>query len=260
MDKILQEIQSKIQTAIRDNMPEISADELEEGGKVYYMNGKNGTEFDWFVNEHLPSFMVFYDDEENLGAAKASVYTDGGMIIYLFDDHGRNMKKEVKTFLDISEAEILRLAAYLRLAGDEKKVWDAALDRLDDITVDEAAVSEFMELKKYCEPSIRRKELMGKFCVVSKKVTREGWKVGFMLREDPADDEDSGWQLFAGDEDDEYTNNIDNVELCPLYSITGIDPALMGYIESPAGTSLVRVSSDKFEADKGQPVFMEKWK
>ena len=46
-----------------------------------------------------------YDDEENLGAAKASVYTDGGMIIYLFDDHGRNMKKEVKTFLDISEAE-----------------------------------------------------------------------------------------------------------------------------------------------------------
>ena len=121
MDKILQEIQSKIQTAIRDNMPEISADELEEGGKVYYMNGKNGTEFDWFVNEHLPSFMVFYDDEENLGAVKASVYNDGGMIIYLFDDHGRNMKKEVKTFLDISEAEILRLAAYLRLAGDEKR-------------------------------------------------------------------------------------------------------------------------------------------
>lgn len=32
------------------------------------MNGKNGTEFDWFVNEHLPSFMVFYDNEEKLGA------------------------------------------------------------------------------------------------------------------------------------------------------------------------------------------------
>ena len=41
-------------------------------------------DFSSFVNEHLPSFMVFYDDEENLGAAKASVYTDGGMIIYLF--------------------------------------------------------------------------------------------------------------------------------------------------------------------------------
>ena len=44
---------------MRENMPEISSDALEEGGKVYYMNGKNGTEYDWFVNDHLPTFMVF---------------------------------------------------------------------------------------------------------------------------------------------------------------------------------------------------------
>lgn len=38
--------------AIKEHMPDLSFDDLEEGGKVYYMNGKNGTEFDWFVNEH----------------------------------------------------------------------------------------------------------------------------------------------------------------------------------------------------------------
>ena len=97
MNRILDDIQAKIRDAIKENMPEVSPDELEEGGKIYYMNGKNGTEFDWFVNEHLPSFMAFYNDEENLGAVKADVYADGGMLIYLFDDHGRNMKQEVRT-------------------------------------------------------------------------------------------------------------------------------------------------------------------
>ena len=119
MNRILDDIQSLIQKAIKENLPDISCDDLEEGGKVYYMNGKNGTEFDWFVNEHLPSFMVFYDDEENLGAAKASVYTDGGMIIYLFDDHGRNMKKEVKTFY---ATEPFKFFVYTELENEENEI------------------------------------------------------------------------------------------------------------------------------------------
>ena len=69
MNRILNNISEKIIEAIKENMPEVSVDELEEGGKVYYMNGKNGTEFDWFVNNHLPTFMVFYNDEKNLESA-----------------------------------------------------------------------------------------------------------------------------------------------------------------------------------------------
>ena len=80
MNRILDDIQSLIQKAIKENLQDVSCDDLEEGGKVYYMNGKNGTEFDWFVNEHLPSFMVFYNDRDNLGAAQAYVYVDGGHI------------------------------------------------------------------------------------------------------------------------------------------------------------------------------------
>ena len=95
---------------------------------------------------------------------------------------------------------------------------------------------------------------------MSKKVTREGWKVGFMLREEAQDDEDSGWQFFAGDEDDEYINNVEHVELCKVYSIAGIDPAVMNHIDSSVGTRLVRKSSGEFEEDRNQPAFMEKWK
>ena len=261
MNRILSDIQSLIQNAIKENLPDLSFDGLEEGGKVYYMNGKNGTEFDWFVNEHLPSFMVFYNDKENLGAAQAYVYADGGMIIYLYADQGKNMVKEVKTFLDVNETDLLELAVILRRNADDKRIWDAALDRIEsDIVPDEAAVAEFLNNRQYCEPSIRRKEILGRLCVVSKKITRDGWKVGFMLREELQDDRDSGWQFMAGDEDDEYLNNIENIELCMVNSIVGIDPTVMSYIDSPVGTRFVRMSSDEFEEDRNQKSYMEKWK
>ena len=54
---ILEKIQTIIFEAIKENLPDISSVDLEEGGKVYYMNGKNGTEYDWFVNDHLPAIM-----------------------------------------------------------------------------------------------------------------------------------------------------------------------------------------------------------
>ena len=261
MHRVLNDIQIKIKNAMKDYMPEVSLDTLEEGGKVYYMNGKNGTEYDWFVNDHLPDFMVFYNDERNLGAAKATVYIDGGIAIYLYNENGEHLAKEVQTFLDIEEADLFKLAVCLRCNADDKMIWDAAIDRIEsDALPGEDAEAAYLANRKYYEPSIRRKEIMGKLCVVSKKVTREGWKVGFMLREELRDDRDSGWQFFAGDEDDEYINNVENVELCQVYSLAGIDPAIIDHIDSPVGTRLIRKSSEEFEEDRNQPSFMEKWK
>ena len=61
-------------------------------------------------------------------------------------------------------------------------------------------------------------------------------------------------------EDDEYINNVEHVELCKVYSIAGIDPAVINHIDSPVGTRLIRKSSEEFEEDRNQPAFMEKWK
>ena len=155
MHRVLTDIQIKILNAMKENMPEVSSDTLEEGGKVYYMNGKNGTEYDWFVNDHLPTFMVFYNDEKNLGAAKATVYTDGGIVIYLYDEKGEHLAKEIQTFLDIDESDLLKLAVCLRCNADDKKIWDAALDRIEsDILPDESTEAEFLDNRKYYEPSI----------------------------------------------------------------------------------------------------------
>ncbi len=50
------------------------------------------------------------------------------------------------------------------------------------------------------------------------------------------------------------------VELCRVYSIAGIDPAVINHIDSPVGTRLIRKSSEEFEEDRNQPAFMEKWR
>jgi hypothetical protein len=43
--------------------------------------------------------MFFYNDEKNLGAAKATVYTDGGMVIYLYDEKVSTWLKKYRHFL-----------------------------------------------------------------------------------------------------------------------------------------------------------------
>ena len=65
---------------------------------------------------------------------------------------------------------------------------------------------------------------------------------------------------MAGDEDDDYLNDVANVELCAVNSIVNIDPTIMKYIDSPVGARFVRISSDEFEEDRNQKSFMEKWK
>ena len=261
MDPIINDIKDIMIGAIKEYMPGLSFDDLEEGGKVYYMNGKNGTEFDWFVNEHLPVFMIFYNDKENLGAVKATVYTDGGVLLYLFDENGKHLLKEEETSLEASESDLLKLAVCLRCNADDKRIWDSAIDLIDsDYDPDEVTVNGFLKNREYYEPSIRRKEILGKLCVVSKKVTQEGWKVGFMMREDPNDDQDSGWQFYAGNEDNAYLDDYKNIDLRMVNSIAGIDPAIMKYIDSPVGARFVRISSEDFEEDNNQKSHMEKWK
>ena len=70
MHKVLSEIKEIINKSIYEHLPDVQSSDLEENGNIYYMNGKNGTEFDWYVNEHISDFMVFYNDEKNLGAVK----------------------------------------------------------------------------------------------------------------------------------------------------------------------------------------------
>ncbi|MCI9038832.1 MAG: DUF2185 domain-containing protein [Clostridia bacterium] len=95
-------------------------------------------------------------------------------------------------------------------------------------------------------------------CLVSDKITKEGWKVGYMYREEPDKGvPDSGWRFMKGDESDEY--NAENVHIFALNTICNYDPDIIPYLDLPIGTALIRVGDHKFEEDnQDKEIVMEK--
>ena len=96
------------------------------------------------------------------------------------------------------------------------------------------------------------KEPNGEGCMVSDKITKDGWKVGFMSRDIPNPNmPDSGWIFYKGDEDEEYMDNPNNFHIFAINTICNYDPDIIPYIHSEIGTSLIRVDSNNFEIDDG---------
>ena len=71
-----------------------------------------------------------------------------------------------------------------------------------------------------------------------------------MDREQPVDENDSGWMFMAGDEEEEYLSNYENITLLRIYELYQLDPDIWKCIDKPIGTKLIRISSDEFEIDK----------
>ncbi len=260
MNTILSTIKKLILDNRRMYLPHVKDEDLEENGAIYYMNGKNGTEFDWYVNERISDFFVFYNDENCMGAVKLLLYNDGGILIYLYDEQGAKLIKEVKTFIEVPKEEILKLAVFLRCEMDDKKIWDAKIDDInfkENITANQ--ISEFQENARFYQDMINRKKILGMFCYVSKKITDEGWKVGYMVREEPQREGDSGWSFMAGNEDDEFLEDYNNIKLLSIGAMCQLDPEIYAHIDKPVGTALIRVASNRLEVDKNdREIYVEK--
>ena len=118
---------------------------------------------------------------------------------------------------------------------------------------DEFIKVEIKKLIKWDEPN-------GEGCLASDRITKGGFKVGYMYREDPSESNpDSGWRFLAGDEDDEYANNPNNLHVFAINTICNYDKDIIPYLKSPIGSAYIRVSNDRFEIDDGsKPIFVEK--
>ena len=104
------------------------------------------------------------------------------------------------------------------------------------------------------------KEANGEACLASNKITKEGWKVGYMYREKPDEGRpDSGWRFMKGDETEEYNNEASNINVFSINTICNYDPDIIKYLNSPIGTVLIRVSEHEFEIDnKNKQIYFAK--
>lgn len=49
------------------------------------------------------------------------------------------------------------------------------------------------------------------YCYVSNQIIQQKQEIGYMYKEFPDDDDDSGWRFFSGNETEDYMNNHYNV-------------------------------------------------
>ena len=83
-------------------------------------------------------------------------------------------------------------------------------------------------------------------CIATDRITVEGMKIGYMYRENPTYENDSGWRFFEGTEDELYTNNPDNFSIFDLNTICNYDKSIIPYLNKPIGTKLEK-NNDEFK-------------
>ena len=85
-------------------------------------------------------------------------------------------------------------------------------------------------------------------CIATDKIIVDGEFVDYMVRENPENEMDSGWQFFSGTEDQDYIDNSENSSIYDVNTIANYDKAIIPYLNFPFGSKLERISgTDRFQ-------------
>lgn len=261
---ILKEIKSIMDQCREQYLPQVKVCDLEENGAVYFMNSRDGTEFEWYVNDRLPPFMMFYDDKAKMGAVKLLLYRDGTVLVFVFDNAGKNMCKELRTRIACGEEKLMELAVFLKYLAEDCGKWNLNIESISGVdiavNVNDEMKKAFLSHESWYDKLKKERILMNQLALVSKRIAEEGWKVGFMYRQEPNNPRDSGWVFLAGNEDDEYNSDVKNVVLMPLGKVChDLDEDVYKYIIAHIGSEFVRISETEFEVDmKNKAIFLAK--
>ena len=77
-------------------------------------------------------------------------------------------------------------------------------------------------------------------CIATDKIVVDGMRVGFMYREPPDHEADSGWRFLSGVEPEEYMNDPANYGVYDVNTIANYDPEIILFLDSPDGVAFER--------------------
>jgi hypothetical protein len=87
-------------------------------------------------------------------------------------------------------------------------------------------------------------------CLATDRIVVDGEPVGFMVRQPPDNDQDSGWRFMAGTESDEYMDDPSNIGVYDVNTIANYDPHIVPFLGAPVGASFLRpVPGDGLESE-----------
>lgn len=112
---------------IREGYKNITDEELDSNGAIYYMNGNDGTDFDWDYNDRLCEFFIFHKNEK--GFIKLLVNRDDTMDAYVYPDGEMSPSEVCKKKLCNGEASFLK--KIFLYGADYKNIYDEHIDKIN---------------------------------------------------------------------------------------------------------------------------------
>ncbi|MCD6346883.1 MAG: DUF2185 domain-containing protein [Bacteroidales bacterium] len=101
-----------------------------------------------------------------------------------------------------------------------------------------------MKLSDLNPNDIRDLVKMKGYSIVSNQILEEGMQINFMYREEPVDEEDSGWRFLSGREAQDYLDDADNSKFIGVNTMANLDETIIPYLRYPKGTELARSEGD----------------
>ena len=125
-------------------------------------------------------------------------------------------------------------------------VCSAVDDALQSVALVTRVAKEHMTLakpqKKFALPADRIRPLVeGRGgCFATDMITVEGLKVGYMYREEPDFEIDSGWRFMSGRESQAYIDDAANLAIYDVNTIANYDPDIIPFLDAPVGAAFER--------------------
>lgn len=112
---------------IREQYPLITDEDLDNSGAIYYMNGNDGTDFDWNANDRCCEFYMYHSNE--IGFIKLYVNKGNTYTAYVYPNGEMSATETIRG--DLDEGDSLYLAALLYRKADKEYIYDAIIDEID---------------------------------------------------------------------------------------------------------------------------------
>jgi len=77
-------------------------------------------------------------------------------------------------------------------------------------------------------------------CFATDRITMKRKPVGYMYRQAPVSEGDSGWRFLAGDESDTYVTDPDNHGIYDVNIVANLDPDIVPFLDAPVLSAFQR--------------------
>lgn len=84
----------------------------------------------------------------------------------------------------------------------------------------------------------------GDGCIASDRILVDGCRIGYMYRQEPQQEWDSGWRFMAGDETQEYLDDPYHCGIYKLNTLCNYDPEIQPFLTDEVGSAYARKEDD----------------